>query len=243
MEVIEGILREVDGGKVLDVATYEGHFVQILMENLKSYTEIVGIDINEKAIETARDKLAQENVRFLVMEAEHLEFDDAFFDTVTISASLHHIANIQLVLSEMKRVLKPGGHFILVEMHLDGQTEAEQTSIYLHQWVAEVDSSLGYLHNKTLTRQEFVNHVTDLGLSHVEYYDHRDKESDPKEKTRIEQLEGLIDRTIQRAEKISNLAKLKERGEALRQRLHNVGAQREPIIVIVGKKSKVRETI
>ena len=234
--MIERILNDLDGGKVLDVATHEGHFVRILMENLKSYSEIVGVDLNEQAIETAKGRLAQEKVRFLVMDAEHLEFEEASFDTVTISASLHHLANIPRVLDEMLRVLKPGGHFILIEMHESGQTEAERTSISLHQWVAEVDSALGYLHNKTLARQEFVNYVTDLGLRKVEYYDYRDKDSNPKEKARIEQSESLIEGTIQRAEVTSNYPKFKKRGEALLQQLYKSGAQREPVLIIVGEK-------
>ena len=236
MDVIERILGGIDGGRVLDVATQEGHFVQILTENLKDYTEIVGIDINERAIETARITLDQDSVRFLVMNAEQLDFENESFDTVNISASLHHLSNIQRVLEEMERVLKPGGRFIIVEMHQDGQTEAELTSVYLHQWVAEVDSALGHLHNRTLACQEFADYVASLGLSKVESYDYSDKDSDPMEKARIEQLDDLIERTIQRAKKTSNYKKLEERGEKLRQRLHNVGARREPILVIVGEK-------
>ena len=234
--MIERILNDLDGGKVLDVATHEGHFVQILAENLKSYMEIVGIDISEKDVKTAQNNLTQENIRFWVMDAEHLEFEDATFDTVTISASLHHLANIPRVLDEMLRALKPGGHFILIEMHENGQTDAERTSISLHQWVAEVDTALGFLHHKTLTRQEFVNYVTGLELSHVEYYDFRDEDSDPKEKTRIEQLESLIERTIRRAGVTSFYAEFKKRGEALLQQLYKSGAQREPVLIIVGEK-------
>ena len=236
MEVIERVLREIDGGKVLDVATQEGHFVQILMENLKSYTEIVGIDINKKAIETAWDNVSRENVRFLVMDAEQLDFENEHFDTVTISASLHHLADIRRALVEMMRVLKTGGRFILVEMHEDARTKAARTFVSLHQWVAEVDSALGYLHKKTLARQEFVNYVTALGLTQLGYYDYSDKDSDPKDEARIEQLESLIARTIQRAENAKNFLPLKRRGEELRQRLHAVGAQREPILMVVGKK-------
>ena len=234
--MIERILNGLDGGKVLDVATHEGHFVQILIENLKSYSEIAGIDTNEKAVETAQNNLTQENIRFWVMDAEHLEFEDATFDTVTISASLHHLANIPRVLDEMLRVLKPGGHFILIEMYEDGQTEAERTSVYLHQWVAKVDTALGILHHKTLARQEFANYVAGLGLNHLEYYDFRDEDSDPKEKARIEQLESLIESIIMRAEGTRNDAKFKERGVELLQRLHKFGAQREPVLIIVGEK-------
>jgi SAM-dependent methyltransferase len=170
------------------------------------------------------------------MNAEQLDFEDESFDTVSISASLHHLSNIQRVLEEMKRVLKPGGHFIVVEMHRDGQTEAELTSVYLHRWVAEVDSTLGRLHNSTLSRQEFADYIGSLGLSNIEFYDYIGGDSDPMEKARFEQLEGLIERTIQRAEGVSNYEELKARGEELRQRLHEVGAQREPILVIIGEK-------
>jgi len=239
--MIERILRDIDGGKVLDVATNEGHFVQVLAENLKSYVKIVGIDISEDAIGEARKNLPRENIRFLVMDAEQLDFKDESFDTVTISASLHHLANIPRVLGEMERVLKPGGHFIIIEMHEDSQTETERTSVYLHQWVAEVDSALGHLHNKTLSRQEFVNYATELGLSRLKYHDHQDKDSDPKEKARIEQLESLIARTVQRAERTSHFTKFEARGKELLERLHNIGAQREPVVIVVGKKSTGKE--
>jgi len=236
VDIFASILGSIAGGRVLDVATQEGRFVQILMENLQSYTEIVGLDINEQAIETAQSTVGQEGIRFLVMNAEQLDFDDESFDTVSISASLHHLSNIPRVLAEMKRVLKSGGHFIIAEMHREGQTEAELTSVYLHQWVAEVDSTLGRLHNSTLARHELADHVASLGLCNVEFHDFNDQDSDPMEKTRIEQLKGLIERITQRAEGLSNYRELKERGKALHQRLDEVGAQREPILIVVGKK-------
>ena len=125
MDVIARILNEVDGGRVLDVGTQEGHFVQVLKKNLNTYSEIVGIDIDKKAIETARNSLENSHIRFSVMNAEQIEFENGSFDTVNISASLHHITNIPQVLDEMKRVLKPQGHFIIVEMHGSGKTAAE----------------------------------------------------------------------------------------------------------------------
>jgi SAM-dependent methyltransferase len=234
--VIESILGSIDGGKVLDVATKEGHFVHLLMENLASYKEIEGIDIDKDALDKARSKFGRENITFLTMDAERLDFEAEGFDTVNISASLHHLADIQQVLEEMKRVLKPGGTFLIEEIHRDGQTEAALTSVCLHQWVAEVDSALGELHHATLRRQEIVDHSAHLGLSRVEFHDIGDTDSDPWEKARIEQLDSLIERTLRRIKQTSNLTGLWERGEALRQRLYDVGAQREPILVIVGRK-------
>ena len=89
MNIIERAISSVAGGRVLDVATQEGHFVQMLMKSLQSYTEIVGIDVNKQAIETARDTIGQEKIQFLVMNAEQLDFEDESFDTVSISASFH----------------------------------------------------------------------------------------------------------------------------------------------------------
>jgi ubiquinone/menaquinone biosynthesis C-methylase UbiE len=236
VNVIERAMSTITGGRVLDVATQEGNFVQMLMENLQSYTQIVGIDVNAQAIETARATIGQENIQFLVMNAEQMDFEAESFDTVSISASFHHLSNIRQVLNEMVRVLKPQGSFIIAEMHRDGQTEAELTSVFLHHWVAQVDTALGRFHNRTLSRQELINHVASLGLSQVVCYDYTDRDSDPLGKTRIEQLEGLIERVIQRAEAAGNYRELKMRGEALRQRLHQVGAQGEPVLVVIGKK-------
>jgi ubiquinone/menaquinone biosynthesis C-methylase UbiE len=233
---IESILHGISGGKVLDVATHEGHFVKMLDENLMSYRQIVGIDVDEKSIRTAATNLAKEIIRFVVMDAERLAFESECFDTVNISASLHHLTNVPRVLSEMVRVLKPGGHFILLEMHGDGQTEAAQTFISLHQWVAQVDSALGLIHHKTFSRQEFIDCAAQLGFSKVELADVIDTDSDPMETARIEQLERLITRTMQRAAGTNQETKLKAHGNELLQRLHEFGAQREPIIIVVGTK-------
>lgn len=146
MKLFKKVLSNIDGSRVLDVATKEGDFVQTLMKNIKSYSEILGIDVNEQAIKIAQDKFEQENIQFLIMDAENLEFDNESFDTVSISASFHHFADIRRVLDEVKRVLKPEGTLIVAEMHRDGQTEAEFTSIYLHHWAADIDSALGRLH-------------------------------------------------------------------------------------------------
>lgn len=234
--IFKEALGDIVGGSVLDVATHEGGFVQILLENLKSYTEIIGTDISEHAIEIAQSTFAQKNIQFMQMDAEQLSFEDERFDTVSISASLHHVANIPQVLAEMKRVLKPGGHFVIAEMNCDGQTEAQLTTVYLHHWVADVDSALGLLHNHTLHRQEFVDYMEELGLCDVIFYDFSDLESDPRTETTITDLGGLIERNIQRTEGLPNCMALIRRGQELHEQLYEVGVQREPVLVVVGKK-------
>ena len=102
--------------------------------------------------------------------------------------------------------------------------------------MADVDSALGHLHNRTLTRQEIEDYVMNLRLSEVKVYEDIEADSDPMERGRIKQLDGLIRRVIQRAAEASDSIVLKKRGEELRERLHELGAQREPILLVLGKK-------
>ena len=60
--------------------------------------------------------------------------------------------------------------------------------------------------------------------------------TDPMDESKITGLEGLIERNILRAEEVSNYTMLRQRGEELGRRLHKVGTQREPVLVITGRK-------
>ena len=236
VDIIEEVISKVAGGRVLDVATQEGHFVRLLMKNLQSYTQIVGIDVDRDAIKKAQETIIDKNIQFLSMNAERMDFANESFDTISISASLHHLPSIQQVLLEIRRVLKSGGSFILAEMHRDGQTDAELTSVYLHHWVGDVDTALGFVHNHTLGRQELVAHVETLGLRQVKFHDVHDRDTEPMEKIYIKQLDELIKRVTQRAKSTTSYEEMKKRGDELRRRLYKVGAQREPRLIVIGKK-------
>lgn len=105
-------------------------FINTLIKTLKSYDSFIGIDDcrsdeSKKNMESAKKRFEWKAVQFLEMNAENLEFEDDSFDTVCISHALHHLASINKVITEMKRVLKKGGNFILQEVYGDGeQTEA-----------------------------------------------------------------------------------------------------------------------
>jgi SAM-dependent methyltransferase len=234
--VFQRAFGPISGGRVLDVATAQGGFLELLRDNLKGYETLIGVDTDVPALEAARDRLGRENACFLQMDAERLAFRDESLDTVGIGASLHHLTDIPQVLAEIERVLKPGGHLLLSEMHRDGRTAPQLTVVYLHHWIADIDTALGLLHNGTLARQEFVDHVAGLGLRNVTCYDWYDTGADPMNEEVIQRFEGLIEAQIQRAEGTPNCEALKQRGEQLCHMLHEVGASREPMIVIVGEK-------
>ena len=235
MNVLLQALGGISGGKVLDVATGEGDFIKTLVGNLKSYVEIVGIDIigYTKVVESI---FYAENVWFMQMDTEWLGFGEESFDTVSISNALHHLENIPRCVGEIKRVLKSGGHLIIREGHRDTQTEPQLTDMYIHHWVAEIDSALGYTHNRTFTRQELVDFVKGLGLCNVVFYDVSNTDLDPMDEAAIKVNEEIIDRYIQHAAGLPAYKTLRQRGEELRQRHHEVGVQWEPELIIVGEK-------
>jgi SAM-dependent methyltransferase len=236
--VFKQAFSDISGGRVLDVATAEGGFIHILRECLKGYTEIVGIDISSPDTEAARTIFGpgKGDIHFVQTNGERMGLKDGSFDTAAISASLHHLANGPLVLAEMKRALRPGGHLLIAEMHRDGRTEAQLTLVQMHHWAAAIDTALGILHNRTLARQEMVDLIGDLDLCGVRFHDWVDTASDPMDPEAIGRGKAAIERYIERARGTAHYESLKQRGEDLRQRLRDGGVQREPVLIIIAKK-------
>lgn len=235
MNTLKRALGGISAGMVLDVATGEGHFIRTLTANLGSYLEIIGIDTLPYT-RAAGHIFCAENVHFVQMNAAQLAFEDERFDTVSISSSLHHLENIPRCAAEMKRVLKAGGRFIIRETHQDVQAEPQLTDMYLHHWVAEVDSALGFTHHRTFTRQELVALVRGLGLCNAAFHDISNTDLDPLDETAIKETEDTIDRYIRYTRGLPDHRTLQQRGEEIRQRLHEVGIQWEPELIVVGQK-------
>ncbi len=230
------ILEDLSGGRVLDVATGRGGFADYMAASLKDYTSIIGIDNSQRVISAAQQSVERENVHWGLIDADRLAFGDASLDTVSISNSLHHMANLAQILAEIKRVLKPGGRCIISEMYRDEQTPAQLTHVHLHHWWAKVDSALGITHYETYTRQQVLDIIQGLGLHNLALHDYAELDGDPKDEKVLAQLDEIIDLYIQRAQETTSYEALKQRGEALRQRLHDVGFQGATHLIAVGEK-------
>lgn len=155
MEKIIKKLGLISGGKILDVASGRGEFIGILMQVLKDYEKFIGIDFSDKTVKFSQKHFKDKPVEIIKMNAENMSFADASFDVVGIQNSLHHMLKLDKVLNEMKRVLKPGGYFLICEMHCEeGQTPAQQNHIKIHHWCAEIDTILSIPHKKTFKREQ-----------------------------------------------------------------------------------------
>jgi SAM-dependent methyltransferase len=97
------------GGSVLDLGCGCGIFTAWLKE---AGYDAVGADVSEKALSSARRK--HEGIRFLRLNDDGaLPFADSSFDAVWASEVLEHVLDVGAFLSEVRRVLKPGGLLIL----------------------------------------------------------------------------------------------------------------------------------
>jgi ubiquinone/menaquinone biosynthesis C-methylase UbiE len=248
-------LRSVSGGRILDVATAGGGFIDTLMKNLKDYDSFVGIDYcasdeSRKNMESAKKRFEGKPVQFFEMNAENLKFEDKSFDTVCISHSLHHLANIDKVLAEMKRVLRNGGNFILQECYCDGdQTEAQKADELEHEWEARIDSLLGVTHNKTLIKQRIMDIVSSLKLKELEVFDsthpvdclfceRKHECEDPKNQATFHRSIKDIDDAIKRIEEYYDLEtqnRLKEEGERIKETIAKSGSASASYLFIIGK--------
>jgi ubiquinone/menaquinone biosynthesis C-methylase UbiE len=233
---IEAYFRDISGGRVLDVATGSGGFVEFLKDTLKDYSEIIGVDISGKGFAEKQAKFADDPIRFVTMDASALAFEDASFDTVTIANSLHHLADINCVLREMYRVLRPGGRIVVVEMFRDNQSPAQLSHVLIHHWWARVNRLEGIIHYPTLTRQQIVGHIKGLGLQSLETFDYTDSKIDPHDKKTLEEIERITNDCLAKIEGNPNQVVLYRDGLSLLERTRNVGFAWATEVIAVGTK-------
>jgi demethylmenaquinone methyltransferase/2-methoxy-6-polyprenyl-1,4-benzoquinol methylase len=104
--------------RVLDVATGTGDFAITSYEILKP-EKITGIDISDGMLEIGRKKIAkaglENSIELINGDSEAILFDDNSFDAVTVAFGVRNFENLEKGLSEIKRVLKPGGKLIVLE--------------------------------------------------------------------------------------------------------------------------------
>lgn len=101
------------GSNVLDVATGRGAVLYPAAEAVGAQGHVTGIDLSECMVQETTQELAQlkmaPNVEVRQMDAEHLQFPDESFDYVLCGFAIFFFPQLDLALSEFRRVLKPNG--------------------------------------------------------------------------------------------------------------------------------------
>jgi len=102
--------------KILDVATGTADFALATLP--LQPVEVIGVDISEGMLDVGRKKIADRritNVRLEYGDSEQLQFDNDSFDAVIVAFGVRNFENLSQGLSEINRVLKPGGIAMILE--------------------------------------------------------------------------------------------------------------------------------
>jgi 2-polyprenyl-3-methyl-5-hydroxy-6-metoxy-1,4-benzoquinol methylase len=111
-DFLRRLFNEKDNLKVLDAASGVGNNIQ----SLASYAQkIVCIDRSIEAIDLSKDinYKFEDILEYKVSTLENIQSEDSIFDLVICTEALEHVADINLVIGELKRVTKSDGYIII----------------------------------------------------------------------------------------------------------------------------------
>jgi len=92
------------------------------MEFYQSDADVIGVDYSAKMIEQSISKLEElkaqnrikANINLMKMDCEDLQFEDSYFDCVVDTYNLHNYYDYNLVIDNIKRVLKKDGYLLII---------------------------------------------------------------------------------------------------------------------------------
>ena len=126
-KVVE-LVKKNNPKTILDVATGTGDLAINLTRT--GANKIVGLDISPGMLEVGKEKVNEKKlssvIDMVLGDGEKIDFEDDYFDAITVSFGVRNFENLEQGLSEIYRVLKPGGIFVVLETSIPTKTPFKQ---------------------------------------------------------------------------------------------------------------------
>ena len=177
------LLRKDQPKMILDVATGTGD-MSILAAKLLNPTRIIGIDISEQMLDLGRKKVEKERLKDKISlqtgDSETINFAENTFDAVMAAFGVRNFQNLEKGLSEMLRVLNPGGQVLILEFSKPRRKPVRSLyNLYMGivapkvaKWFRQNKQAYDYLcesSNAFPDRQEFIDILNKVGFSDTRF--------------------------------------------------------------------------
>ncbi len=121
-------LKKLQPKEILDIATGTGDFA---IEALRlNPDKVIGVDISDGMLEVGRKKLKEKKLDHIIEllhgDSEGLQFDDNSFDAVIVAFGVRNFEDLRKGLTDMHRVLRPGGKVVILEFSKPERTPFKQ---------------------------------------------------------------------------------------------------------------------
>jgi demethylmenaquinone methyltransferase/2-methoxy-6-polyprenyl-1,4-benzoquinol methylase len=151
-------LQKIAPKKVLDVATGTGD-VAIMTYRMLKPEKITGIDISEGMLELGRKKIEKlglsNTIELQKGDSEVIRFEDNSFDAITVAFGVRNFQNLEKGLSEMYRVLRPGGKLAVLEF---SKSKHKLLSAPFNFYMNVVTPAIGKIFSKNKDAYTYLNH-------------------------------------------------------------------------------------
>lgn len=143
----------------LDIATGGGHVAKTISPYVGT---VFSTDLTERMLSNTASHLSKDykNIWYVIADAESLPFLEGTFDLVTCRIAPHHFPKPKNFISEVERVLKPGGRFLLID---NVAPEEEQLDVFMNTVEKLRDDS----HVRCLSIKEWRDLFTTSGLIEI----------------------------------------------------------------------------
>lgn len=146
-------MAEHKPAKILDLAT--GTADLAIMATALNPELIIGTDITEGMLEIGKKKVAekglQDKIQLMIADSENLPFEDNSFDAAMVAFGVRNYENLPKGLSEMFRVLKPGGRAYILEFSKPKATPFRQIYNFYFKYMLPSFGKLVSKHNSAYT--------------------------------------------------------------------------------------------